>query len=476
MVEAIGQNPLARPPLLHPPSVEELAARFRGKDIVMVGNGPTGKRDYTSLGLPIWVVNGGWQWHAGAELCWMMDDLEGPAWDNVGGIDPVAEPDQKTPEIEHLGKFLAEPHNKRIEHSREYWEPITQRCCVPIMTAKAYPDKFPQSLEYPLEEVLSRVHPRVYLAETVCFAAAWALHIGVKSISFGGCDYGGVRPAERAGLEYWIGRLEEAGIPVKVFPGSTLLQTGPLDGKNRHVPGVYGREEWDLPFDNGYELGDFPEGTGLPDDSDGRLGSDAMEALLAETDIKSVLEIGYGAGEDGRHMASAGKRVLAVDPAGEEGFNDQHNGGTAMFLKMDYLDPETLFSEKFDAIWTCHVLEHVHDPHAFLSKCFSDLHDDGLLAITVPPAQHAVVGGHFTLWNAGLLLYHLVLAGFDCESARVKQYGYNLSVLVRKQAIPLDAIPSDPNYPVERLRAYFPPELNWENGTFNGNIEELNWR
>lgn len=446
MVEA-AQQPASRPPLTVAPSLDELARRFAGKDIVMVGNGPTGQRDYSSLGRPLWVVNGGWKIHEGAELCWMMDDLEGPAWDMVG-----------TP---------AQP--------RAHWEPITQSCPIPIMTSVAYPAKFPQSVAYPLEDVLKRFPERVYFAETICYAAAWAIYIGVRSIDFGGCDYGTIRPAERAGLEYWIGRAEEAGIPCRVFPGSQLLKTGRIDGKNRHIPGVYGYQDWPEALKgNGYELGDFPQGTGLEDESDSRLGAEALDALLSEPGIASVLDVGYGSGDHAREMAAAGKRVVGVDPNAREGYNNQHNGGTVFFLNQDYLDPEMPLSERFDAIWCCHVLEHVRDPQAMLRKMFSDLEDGGLLALTVPPAQHAIVGGHFTLWNAGLLLYHLALAGFDCREARVKQYGYNISILLRKA--PAD-IPCDlpPNYPVERLRPWLPPGLSWEHGSFDGNITELNW-
>ena len=476
MVETAMQAPPVRPPLAAAPSVEELAARFRGKDIVIVGNGPTGRRLYSELGLPLWVVNGGWQWHPAAELCWMMDDLEGPAWDNVVAKSADPEPVRYL-NLDHLQTSVQTGGTTVVEKPRAHWEEITKRCPVPILTAKAYPDKFPQTVTYPLKDVLvGNGGRRHYIAETVCFAAAWALHIGVKSISFGGCDYGGIRPAERACLEYWIGRLEEAGIPCKVFPGSQLLNAGPLNARNRHVPGIYGIREWELDIPNQYELCDFPNGTGLSDDSDERLGYEALDALMAEPDIKSVLDVGCGNGATARFLSAAGRRVVGVDPSlPGDSFNDQSNGGQAWLLKQDYLDPELPQSETFDAIWCCHVLEHVDDPQRLLRKCFDDLRDGGLLAITVPPAQHAIVGGHFSFWNAGQLLYHLVRAGFDCRNARIKQYGYNISILARKSAVPAGVIPTAANYKVEALRDYLPEALEWEYGTFNGDIHELNW-
>ena len=450
-----GEGVPNRPPLAAPPSIEELAERYRGKDILIVGNGPTGYRDYSSLGLPLWTINGGWRGHSGADLCWMMDDLEGPAWDLTG--------------------VPAQP--------RSVWEPITQACPVPIITSVAYPEKFPQTVAYPLAEILARFPrgipekgSRVYFAETICFATAWAIHIGVKSIGFGGCDYGTIRPAERAGLEYWIGRAEEAGISVHVFPGSQLMNTGQLDGKHRHVPGLYGYNDWPLDDRAGYELGGVMEGCDLKDDPGAGLGTEALVALLQEPGISSVLDVGYGTGDHAREMAAAGKRVIGIDPNGREGFNTQHNGGSVFFLQQDYMDPELPMSEQFDCVWSCHVLEHVDDPHALLSKMHGDLKDGGLLIVTVPPVQHAIVGGHFSLWNAGQVLYHLVRAGFDCRHASVKQYGYNITVMVRKSPVPGRAVPVEPNYPIARLKDYLPEGIVWKGDCFNGDIQELNWR
>ena len=469
MTEAM-QPALERPPLLHPPSIEELAAKYRGRDIVIVGNGPTGRRHYSDLGLPLWVVNGGWQWHSGAELCWMMDDLEGPAWDNVVVVNP--NPDQvRYMNIDHLQTSYASGGVQRVERTRAQVEEVTKQCPVPIMTSVAYPEKFPQTVAYPLEEVLTG--RRHYVAETVCFAAAWALHIGVRSILFGGCDYGGIRPAERAGLEYWIGRLEEAGIPVSVVEGSQLMNTGPLNDRNRHIPGIYGYQEWTLGTPNQYELGAMVTKV---DGDDERLGHEALDKLLSDyPQAHSILEVGHGDGATARHLSAAGKRVMAFDPHGREGYNNQSNGGEAWLNREDYLSPETILSEQFDAVYSCHVLEHTDDPQAMLRKMYGDLKEGGVFVITVPPAQSAVVGGHFTLWNAGLLLYHLVRAGFDCRDARVKQYGYNLSLIVEKKSIPPGVVPTDPNYPVEALRDYLPESIEWEHGTFNGDIRDLNW-
>lgn len=439
---------VARPPLLVAPSVEELAARYAGKHVVIVGSGPTGLRDLSALGVPVWAVGTAWIQHRYADLTVMMDDLKGPAWDEIRGIGP---------------------DGQRADEPRAEWEAVWHECPVPILTSRAYAE-FPQTVEYPLEAILQTCKRR-YFAESITYAIAWAIQIGVKKLTFVGCDYAGVRPAERAGCEYWIGRAEASGIEIAVVPGSSLLQTGPLDGKNRHVPGLYGYTDYSpAPF-AGHELANLPLCAGL---EGANLGDLAMEKLLSLPGIKTVLDVGCGSGKHARHMADAGRKVIGVDLVAKDDYWEPLNGGSALILPFDFLSPDTSFSEQFDAIWTCHVLEHVDNPHVFLSKCFENLRVGGTLAVTVPPAQHAVVGGHFTLWNAGLLVYHLIRAGFDCKQASIKQYGYNLSILVQKPNHAM-SVPTAANFPIEKLKFYLPEGLRFDAGAFNGDIRELNW-
>ena len=108
------------------------------------------------------------------------------------------------------------------------------------------------------------------------------------------------------------------------------------------------------------------------------------------------------------------------------------------------------------------------DSGAFIRKLYKDLKLDGVCAITVPPAKHDIVCGHVSIWNAGLLLYNMVLCGFDCRAAAVKTYGYNISVIVQKKP----ACGCDASTPIEKLATYFPIEV--EQG-FDGRIAKINW-
>lgn len=166
-----------------------------------------------------------------------------------------------------------------------------------------------------------------------------------------------------------------------------------------------------------------------------------------------VLDIGSGSGEHARLFREHGLKVTAIDLV---------NG-------VDYMN--WLPSEPFDCIWASHVLEHQRNPGAFLEKCRWDLKKDGILAITVPPRKDEIVGGHVTLWNAGLLLYNLILSGFDCSESSVLTEGYNVSVVVRKSPIKLPVLTCD-HGDIDRLSEFFPMPLK---EGFNGNIESINW-
>lgn len=182
----------------------------------------------------------------------------------------------------------------------------------------------------------------------------------------------------------------------------------------------------------------------------------AQEALLRvlKMPFRTVLDVGSG-GPHADIFREQGKEVTTVNLYDADYVGD--------YLSLDL--------GTFDLVWASHVLEHSPNPGLFLRKCFSDLNEDGVLAVTVPPAKHNIVGGHLTLWNAGLLLYNIILSGNDCSEAMVKTYGYNVSVIVRKRPIDLPGLKMD-NGDIEVLAEYFPMSVKQD---FDGRIEEVNW-
>lgn len=195
-------------------------------------------------------------------------------------------------------------------------------------------------------------------------------------------------------------------------------------------------------------------------------GSEALARLMAYRDVHRVLDVGSGSGDHARIMRAAGMQVVTVSyesPADHV---------------CDYVGNREI-GGGFDAIWASHVLEHQPNVGAFLRQCFRDLRDDGVLAVTVPPAKPEIVGGHLTTWNAGLLLYNLIVAGFDCREASVSgcyssgpgYQPYNISVIVRKRPAVLPQLRFD-NGDIERLAQFFPCPV--QQG-FDGRLSEIRW-
>jgi len=204
-------------------------------------------------------------------------------------------------------------------------------------------------------------------------------------------------------------------------------------------------------------------------------GVDALKYLIDNCEFKTVLDVGCGAGEQSKVFQDNNKSVTELD-FGNSIYTKNRDKN---YIVGNYIDIK--FKNKFDVIWVCHVLEHQLNVNLFLKKVHTDLKEGGLVSITVPPKKDKIVGGHVTLWNSGLLLYNLVLAGFDCSEVKIKKYGYNISIILKKKSIKVPEISYDCG-DIERLKSYFPKELLWKDSHgkfvlegFNGKISELNW-
>lgn len=185
-------------------------------------------------------------------------------------------------------------------------------------------------------------------------------------------------------------------------------------------------------------------------------GQACLEKLLRDYEFRTVVD--YGCGSAGREphrgaFLKAGKLWHGFDLDGWHGFEI----GLA------------------DCLWASHVLEHSHAPIKLLAEWRRAwLRRDGILAVTVPCLKHAIVGGHVNLYNAGLLLYQLVLAGYDCSEASVRTTAGEISVIVRSpgRRVELPELKHDRG-DIERLAHLFPPPCR-QHG-FEGRIDALNW-
>lgn len=213
----------------------------------------------------------------------------------------------------------------------------------------------------------------------------------------------------------------------------------------------------------------------LPDEfKNVRLGSRALYKLVSDFAFETVLDIGCGEGRHAAVLANHGKTVTALD-YGKSPYYHWRNGTVDVVIG-DFNTME--LSDQYDCAWASHVLEHQLNPHHFLRRMHAAVKEGGLVAITVPPLKHRIVGGHVALWNAGLLLYHLVHAGFDCSEVHILQYGYNISVIVRKKTVGPIGFVYDMG-DIRTIREYLPRSLVYRSeeldDSFDGNIHRLNW-
>ncbi len=228
-------------------------------------------------------------------------------------------------------------------------------------------------------------------------------------------------------------------------------------------------------------------------------GRGIMEVLLTKyyNDFQTVLDVGSGGGHHIRTFKHFGKDTFACDMS--EHRNPDYLGN---FLEISSQIPDG----HFDCVWCSHTLEHQINVGVFLKELKRIIRDDGILALTVPPAKHMIVPGHLCIWNGGLLLYNLVTVGFDCSEAIVRDHKpsayidskgresikpYDVSVLVKKKDINwspkvLDALPrviefSDATVHdgilymsgkgMINIKKFFPKDIKWIRKGKQGDIQ-----
>lgn len=196
--------------------------------------------------------------------------------------------------------------------------------------------------------------------------------------------------------------------------------------------------------------------------NDHSLFSDQAFDKCFNFDFNVVWDIGSGQQKHASLFRKFGKKVYTIDIV-------ESSDVVGLFPDVDVSN-----IEKPDLIWCSHCLEHQRNVGSFLDGIFQNLEEGKILAITVPPSKNEIVGGHLTLWNAGLLLYNLILAGFDCSEAMVKSYGYNISVITRKKSVPSEILSSlcYDRGDIEKISAFFP--FKAVHG-FDGQIISKNW-
>ena len=224
--------------------------------------------------------------------------------------------------------------------------------------------------------------------------------------------------------------------------------------------------------------GVFPTDTvndALPAEFQGFFANRALYKLLKDYKFQTVLDIGSGQGQQAGVMLRHGKTVTALDYGKSPYYEWRDPAIQTVIGNFNEMN----FDTPFDCVWASHVLEHQPNPNFFLRKVHQATREGGIVAITVPPLKHPIVGGHVALWNGGMLLYHMVLAGFDCSDASILQYGYNISIIVRKRSVDVMSEIAYDMGDIRKIRRFLPSALNFKpnqhDDPFDGDIHRLNW-
>lgn len=236
---------------------------------------------------------------------------------------------------------------------------------------------------------------------------------------------------------------------------------------------------YDLPYVSSSVVNTRPCLGTVEQDVSGKFGRWEQEAFrakkLADIALKlccfdSVLDVGAGNLLAASYFVQNGKVVDVNDFETSPYMKTEavSISGVRNFISGDFNGLE--FAEKYDLLWISHVLEHQLDVHAFLLKAISLIKEGGYLAVAVPPRKPFIVSGHINLFNPGLLLYRMVLAGLDCSTAKVFQYDGNICLLMKVQKINLPELLFDIG-DIDKLQSYFP--LNVQEG-FNGDLMQSN--
>ena len=90
--------------------------------------------------------------------------------------------------------------------------------------------------------------------------------------------------------------------------------------------------------------------------------AETLQVLVNNFEFKTVLDVGSGEGKHSDVFKECGKNVTSIDFGKSVYFEQREDNHTCIFG--DYYTYN--FSEKFDAIWASHVLEHQPNPNLFL--------------------------------------------------------------------------------------------------------------
>lgn len=194
-------------------------------------------------------------------------------------------------------------------------------------------------------------------------------------------------------------------------------------------------------------------------------GQTILPEIIENLFFDTVLDIGSGEGKQKDFFISKNKKVKTCDL---DIVGGPHCDSSKMFYDYNENFLKAQIDQKFDFVFSSHVLEHQQNVGLFIDKKISCTKENGYICTIVPIRKPFITGGHFTLWNGGLLIYNFVMAGIDCSESYLIQKDYEICLVVKNKKFDINKI--ELKYDrgdIDKLQKYFPFELT---EPFNGDI------
>jgi hypothetical protein len=210
-----------------------------------------------------------------------------------------------------------------------------------------------------------------------------------------------------------------------------------------------------------------PAANAFPDMAAGPL----LTRLLHDYRMRSVLDLGQPDLRRLALLAGDDRAVTAVaDPAVTVVSSPQ------VTLRRE--GPSSSEAGRFDCVLAVDLLQWQADPKAFLRMAHAQLVEGGVLALSVPALRYPQINGELSIWSGGLLLQHLVLAGFDCRKVKLLTLREEIYLLLEKASIEPTLLEGKP-VSIATLRAHLPDALTYletpQGLTFNGDVPDIGW-
>ena len=172
--------------------------------------------------------------------------------------------------------------------------------------------------------------------------------------------------------------------------------------------------------------------------------------FIEQYPLAEILDIGCGAGNSVRQFAEKDIAVKGIDMLDPDmiSFPD---GCT--YEKVHILEYSP--SNKHEAIYASHVIEHLPDTEQFINSIFNHLNEGGHFCIIWPKPKPDVVSGHVHNFNIGMMLYNLVRTGIDCQNVQCVDCQYSLAIMGKYNRFEVPLLTHNEG-DIERLSAYFP--------------------